>query len=228
MTPADVSVIIPTLNEAAGIGRAIESARTAGAEQIIISDGGSGDETVATASRANASVITSAAGRGNQLRCAAEQASGRVLLFLHADNWLAADSLRQLCVCCEKVGDPQTVWGGFRQQIDSSRSIYRWIEAGNAARIRWRGMPFGDQAMFVAQRLYRQVGGFAALPLMEDVDLARRLRRVRWPLLVDAAVHVDPRRWQARGVVRQTIRNWGIQTAHFLGVSEQRLYKWYR
>jgi rSAM/selenodomain-associated transferase 2 len=228
MTPAEVSVIIPALNEAERIDRAVRSARSAGAGEVIVSDGGSDDDTVAVARDAGASVIASPPGRGRQLRRGARHAGGGLLVFLHADNGLGENSLRAVCRLADHPADRGTLWGGFRQQIESPRVIYRWLELGNAARIRCRGMPFGDQAMFVSRSLYDRVGGFAALPLMEDVDLSRRLRRIRWPRLVDAKVHVDPRRWEDRGVVRQTIRNWGIQTAHCFGVGEQRLSTWYR
>ncbi len=228
MTPAQVSVIIPAFNEADRIGRAIGSARAAGAGEVIVSDGGSEDETAAVAAAAGAGVIASPLGRGRQLQLGAQQAGGAVMVFLHADNWLGQDSLAAVCRLADNLADRGEFWGGFRQRIESPRAIYRWLESGNAARIRCRGMPFGDQAVFVTRRLYDRVGGFAAVPLMEDVDLARRLRRIRWPRLVDADVHVDPRRWEHRGVVRQTIRNWGIQTAHFLGVGEHRLATWYR
>jgi len=221
-------VIIPTLNEAERIDRAIRSAMSAGAGEVIVSDGGSEDDTAAVATEAGASVIGSPAGRGRQLQRGVRQASGALLVFLHADNRLGEDSLRAVCRLADNSANPEELWGGFRQRIESPRAIYRWLELGNAARIRYRGMPFGDQAMFVTRRLYDRVGGFAALPLMEDVDLSRRLRRIRWPTLVDAEVHVDPRRWEHRGVVRQTVRNWGIQTAHFVGVGEHRLSTWYR
>lgn len=229
MTPAEVSVIIPSLNEAANIGRAVGSAKSAGAGEVIVSDGGSDDETVAIAEQYEARVIRSPAGRGRQLREGAAAAAGRLLLFLHADNWLAENALLALCRHCDNRGDDgQCLWGGLRQQIESPRRVYRILEWGNAARIRFRGMPFGDQALFVTRSLYQQVGGFRELPLMEDVDLARRLRRVRWPDVLAADVYVDARRWERRGVVRQTIRNWGIQTAHLLGADEQHLFKWYR
>ncbi|MEO1525084.1 MAG: TIGR04283 family arsenosugar biosynthesis glycosyltransferase [Planctomycetota bacterium] len=226
MTPSDISVIVPAINEATLVKKAIESAIHAGAREVVVCDGGSDDDTVEVASGAGATVCASKPGRGQQLRRGAEEATGRYLLFLHADNTLGPDCLREICRAVES-SDAEFVWGGFRQQIADQRRIYRWLERGNAARIIYRGMPFGDQAMFVSRRAYDQVGGIETVPLMEDVRLSRSLRRLAWPVLLDGPVHVSPRRWQQRGVVGQTARNWWIQLAHRFGVQEDRLSVWY-
>lgn len=226
-TPEQVSVIIPTLNESQRIEFAVRSAVENGAGQVIVVDGGSNDDTMKIASQAGAQIFSSDRGRGNQLSVGAQNATGRIFVFLHADNRLAERSLNQLCRRHSQNSEPTVFWGGFRQRIESEKWIFRWLEWGNDARIRLRGMPFGDQAMFVTRELYTTVGGFEAVPLMEDVVLAQKLRRKRWPVLIDARVHVDPRRWQKRGVAGQTIRNWAIQIAHASGVSEQRLAEYY-
>lgn len=226
MTPDDISVVIPAVNEAQRISRAIRSARDAGAKEVIVCDGGSDDPTAEVARRAGALLCESEPGRGPQLRAGAMQATKTVLLFLHADNALDQGCLQQICVAAE-INTEQQLWGGFRQRIDGEHFLYRCLEHGNAARIRYRGMPFGDQAMFVSKSAYEQVGGFEAIPLMEDVNLSRALRQLSWPILLEGPVHVAARRWQQRGVVRQTARNWWIQVAHHLGVKEQRLSKWY-
>lgn len=228
MTPQDVSVIIPALNEAGHIASAIESARRNDAGQTIVCDGGSSDETVRVAKQLGAHVLVSERGRGVQLATGAGAAGGRVLLFLHADNALNEHCLSCLCETVERCSAATDFWGGFEQQIDGDSFLYRALEWGNAARIRFRGMPFGDQAMFVTRSLYDRVGGFQSLPLMEDVSLSKSLRKECWPMLIHCAVQVDARRWEKRGVVRQTARNWGIQIAHAVGVSENRLSNWYR
>ncbi|MCO8124855.1 glycosyltransferase family 2 protein [Stieleria sp. TO1_6] len=245
MTPVDVSVIIPAIDEAANLPAAIQSALANGAGEVIVCDGGSRDATRQLAQQAGAKVIESERGRGTQLRQGAQFASGAMLLFLHADNRLDDGCLNELCRCVRlrgtaeqgqcagsetTVGSPPSLllWGGFRQRIDATALGFRLLEWGNASRIRYRGMPFGDQAMFVTRQLYDQVGGFQPLPLLEDVVLAQSLRRICWPILVDHTVQVDARRWQKRGIVRQTLRNWGIQLAHWSGVSESRLASWYR
>ncbi len=228
MTPADVSVVIPALNEAAQIATTLESVRNNGAGQVLLCDGGSTDQTARIAAELGATVLHGAPGRGVQLAAGADHATGPVLLFLHADNRLGDSCLEKLCDYANRSDIGDDFWGGFRQQILADSFVYRLLEHGNAARVRFRGMPFGDQGLFVTRTLYDRVGGIRPVSLMEDVLLSRALRRICWPALIDAAIDVDARRWQSRGVVRQTLRNWGIQLAHRFGVTESRLSKWYR
>ncbi|MCC9601953.1 TIGR04283 family arsenosugar biosynthesis glycosyltransferase [Stieleria sp. JC731] len=224
--------MIPALNEEANIAKAIRSAHDNGVRNVIVADGGSTDNTITLAQSHQAVVVHTQPGRGLQLAHAARLSNAPMLLFLHADNWLETDCVEQLCRHangCTNLGHTdQSLWGGFRQRIDEAGISYRLLESGNAMRIRLRGLPFGDQAMFVDRKLYQSVGGFQTNPLMEDVVLSQALRRRSWPVLIDACVHVDARRWKKRGIVRQTLRNWGIQTAHFLGVRERQLHRWYR
>jgi rSAM/selenodomain-associated transferase 2 len=223
MTPADVSVVIPTLNEAESIAAAVDSALIAGSVDVIVCDGGSTDETTRLASRAGAAkVVRSLPGRGIQLNSGAVFAEKSFVLFLHADNRLDASCLNQICQ------HPQAVWGAFRQRIDSPRPIFRVLEWGNAARVSLRRMPFGDQAIFVRRDVFKEQGGFEEIPLMEDFELSRRLRRVARPLLLKGKVSISPRRWQRRGVIRQTIQNWSIQMSYALGTSAERLKQRYR
>jgi rSAM/selenodomain-associated transferase 2 len=220
MTPHDISVVIPAINEAAAVGRAIASALAAGAGEVVVADGGSRDETPVVAEASGALVIHAPPGRARQQNAGARQARGAVLLFLHADNHLAAAALQQVVRALE---NSRRHWGAFRQHIDDPARIFRWIERGNAARVRWRGLPFGDQGIFVRRELFWNVGGFPDEPLMEDLMLAARLRRRAWPLLLPGPLYVDARRWQARGPLRQTLRNWRLQAAFALGFSPGRL-----
>lgn len=223
MNPSDVSVVIPARNEQSVIAAAISSALKAGAVDVIVSDGGSEDDTVAQAKTAGATnIVHSRPGRGTQLKTGVAQAGGQYVLFLHADSQLGPQCLHQICDAHSPV------WGAFQQQIDYPGAKYRLLEFGNAWRIKIRRMPFGDQAMFVRTKDLQQQGGIADIHLMEDVDLSRRLRRIARPVLLEGPVIVNPRRWQQRGVVRQTLRNWSIQSAYALGASPQRLANWYR
>lgn len=222
MTPTDISVVIPTLNEQESIATCVQSALAAGAKEIIVADGGSEDDTKQCAQQAGASqIIQSPPGRGTQLNAGARHANGNTLLFLHADNWLGASCLQQICDCSD------VIWGGFYQRIDSKQQRYRWLERGNAARVKWRGYPFGDQAIFVRRSVFEQQGGFPDSPLMEDVVFSQQMRRIAWPVLLPGPVTISSRRWEQNGVFRQTLRNWKIQIAHKLGVSPERLAKWY-
>ena len=224
-----VSVVIPTLNEEARVGLAIRSAIAAGATEVIVSDGGSSDATLAAATRAGATAtVRSLPGRGVQLNAGSTFATGQFILFLHADSQLGESCLRQIAACSRHSRDPaEVVWGGFRQRIEDPSSRYRLLEWGNALRVQLRRLPFGDQAIFVPRSTFKEMGGFAEVPLMEDVELAARLRKLSRPLLLEGPVTVSPRRWQDRGVVRQTLRNWKIQAAYALGASPERLRDWY-
>ena len=223
MNPADISVIIPTLNEQDTITESVGSALAAGAEEVIISDGGSTDATWDLAQQAGASIrVRSLPGRGIQLNAGAVHAQRDVLLFLHADNRLHRTCLQQICQC----GEP--LWGAFRQRIESNRTVFRLLEWGNSLRARYRAMPFGDQGIFVQRETYQRVGGFPEIPLMEDVELSGKLREFRRPLLLDGPLYVSPRRWDRRGVIRQTLINWSIQMSYRLGASPEQLQQRYR
>lgn len=229
--PRDIGVIIPTWNEAAAIERAIRSVSEAG--EVIVVDGGSGDRTCEIAASLGAKVMTSdRPGRGLQLAAGAAACDRPVLLFLHGDCFLedAEDSkptpLRQICDALNT--DTDRGWGAMRQRIDAPQKIFRVVAWGNALRVQCRAMAFGDQAIFVRRDWYLEAGGFEPVPLMEDVRLSSRLRRRGRPLLVDGPVVISPRRWQRRGVIRQTLLNWSLQVAHRLGVSPTRLRDFYR
>jgi rSAM/selenodomain-associated transferase 2 len=223
---SSVSVIIPAINEAERVGRAVRSAIDNRADEIIVVDGGSDDSTVAAAREAGATVVAAVTGRGSQQHRGAECSGGAILLFLHADAWLDAGVLPQIRRCAAESGKP--IWGALCQRIDAPGIAFRLLERGNAARVRLRGVPFGDQAIFVERTLYEAAGGFADLPLMEDLLLSRRLRRHRWPRLLPGRVHVDPRRWQRQGVLRQTLRNWRLQWQLARGVPVQQIAAAYR
>jgi hypothetical protein len=106
--------------------------------------------------------------------------------------------------------------------------LYRCLDRGNAARVRWRGSAYGDQAIWMRRQLFFDLGGFPDVPLLEDLLLMRRFRRRAWPVLLPGPLHVSARRWQRHGVMRQTLRNWSILAAHACGASPQRLAHWYR
>ena len=223
MNPAEITVVIPALNEEQVIGRSVHSAVSAGATEVIVSDGGSRDHTIERATEAGASaVVRSLPGRGVQMNSAAHLATGQFILFLHADNELPKQGLQQICV------HEKAAWGAFQQQIDSRRKVYRLIEWGNDLRIRWRKVPFGDQGMFVRRSLFEELGGFAEIPLMEDVELSHRLRNIQAPVLLQGPLQISARRWEEKGVLRQTLTNWMIQLAYYSGISaEQLAHKYY-
>lgn len=223
---AKISVIIPTLNEEKLVERAIWSA--VGADEVIVVDGGSNDQSVSLAKQTRATVIESRQGRGVQLRTGAEAATGDILLLLHADSWLHELAIPQLRAKYQATAATGAFHGCFRQRIEDSRFRYRLLERGNAIRATWFRTPYGDQAQFVDRKTYDAVGGIDDVPLMEDVLFSRKLRRISRPALLDGPVNLSARRWNRRGVIRQTIKNWSILSAFCLGVSPVKLARWYR
>ncbi|HBJ36868.1 MAG TPA: glycosyl transferase family 2 [Planctomycetaceae bacterium] len=223
--------MIPTWNEEAAIERAIRSVSEAG--EIVVVDGHSVDRTCEIASSLGAIVLTTEQpGRGLQLAAGAARCDRPVLLFLHGDCFLEhvdgskQSPLQQICDALNSHSDRG--WGAMRQRIDAPQRIFRMIAWGNALRVKYRAMAFGDQAIFVRRDWYLDSGGFEPVPLMEDVRLSSRLRRRSRPLLIDGPVVISPRRWQKRGVLRQTLLNWTLQIAHRMGVSPTRLRDFYR
>lgn len=221
-----LSIVIPTLNEAAGVEQNIQQALVLRPHEVIVADGQSDDGTGDLARSAGAVVVTCERGRGRQLNAGARAATGDVLLFLHADCWLEPQASRQIEAALRNEG---VIGGAFRQRIDHDRRVFRWLEWGNATRVRWRRMPYGDQGIFVRRSALESVGGFAEVRLMEDVLLMREFRRRGWRIeLLPGPIHVDPRRWLKHGVVRQTLRNWTLLTGLRLGISPDRLAQFYQ
>lgn len=211
-----LSIVIPTLNEAANIRRAIDSAWQAGAAEVIVADGGSSDDTPNIAAGMRCQLLTTPPGRAIQQNAGAQAATGDVLLFLHSDNHLAGDIVTQVDRC---LADPRRLHGALWQRIDAPGLAYRLLERGNAARVQCLGLPYGDQAIFVRREEFLALGGFPREPLLEDLLLMRRLRRRAWPALAPGPVVVSPRRWQKHGVVGQTVRNWWLLARHACGAS---------
>ncbi|MGI9429532.1 MAG: TIGR04283 family arsenosugar biosynthesis glycosyltransferase, partial [Bythopirellula sp.] len=207
------------------IERAVKSVNAAGIDEVIVADGGSDDRTPQLATQSGASVVHGERGRAVQLNLGAQHATGDILLFLHADNWLDETAGEQMCAC---LGDGSILAGAFEQHIEADGVLYRLLERGNSLRARWRGLAYGDQAIFIRRDIFDQLGGFPQVKLMEDLLLMRALRKIGSKLqLLPGPVHVHPRRWQQRGVVRQTLCNWSLLCSERLGVAPDRLAKFY-
>lgn len=219
-----LSIIIPTLNEAAHVEETIRSARQRRDCEIIVVDGGSQDGTVGLCSEADI-VLTTAQGRAAQQNAGAEAATGDVLLFLHADCRIEPGCLDAALAVCEQ---PNCVGGCFHQIIDAPGFRFRALEWGNALRVKCFRMAYGDQAIFIKAEIFHRLGGFPPLALMEDFFLMKQLRRQGKFVLLDEQIHVSARRWQQRGVLRQTLTNWTLATLAQLGVSPDRLVAYYR
>ncbi|MCY2965078.1 MAG: TIGR04283 family arsenosugar biosynthesis glycosyltransferase [Planctomycetota bacterium] len=218
-----ISIIIPTLNESAGIADAVQRAQALGGLEVIVVDGGSTDGTVDLARDATR-VLTTDPGRARQQNAGAAVATGDVLLFLHADCWLEPGSLNEIAAA---LADPAYVGGCFGQQIEAIGRKYRWLEWGNALRVRRWTLAYGDQAIFVRKSVFEELGGFPDLKLMEDLFFMRTLRRRGRFALLPPLLHVSARRWRQHGVIRQTARNWLLTLAAHWGVSPNTLARFY-
>ena len=216
-----LSAVIPTLNAAPMLADTLVRIRAA--DEIVVVDGGSSDETVAIAEGHGARVIRSPKGRGLQLRSGGEAARGDWLLFLHADT-LPGHGWRRAADAHAASAPDKAACFRFRL-LDRSWQA-RLVERGVAARVRLLGLPYGDQGLLTPRALYEAVGGYRPLPLMEDVDLVRRIGRNRLRLL-DEDAWTSAERWQRDGWLRRSARNFGILALYRAGVSPERLARLY-
>ena len=221
------SVVMPVLNEAACIEAALQALAplTARGVQIVVADGGSVDATMALARAAGAQVVHAPRGRALQMNAGAHQASGELLLFLHADTLLPpnADQLIRQAL----AAGPQ-VWGRFDVRIEGRPGMLRVIGALMNLRSRWTGIATGDQALFMTRAAFESAGGFADQPLMEDIEMCSRLLKLSRPACLRAQVVTSGRRWERRGVWRTVLLMWWLRLAYWRGAAPERLAQLYR
>ena len=216
-----LSVVMPVLNEAATIEKVLEALaplRARGAEVIVV-DGGSQDGTTARVRAGADKVIVAPRGRASQMNAGAEAAAGHVLLFLHADTRLppAADDLVRAALASDRV------WGRFDIRIEGGHPLLSVVAALMNQRSRLTGIATGDQAIFVTREAFAAAGGYPDIPLMEDIVLSRRLKRLSRPACQKARVTTSGRRWEAHGVVRTILTMWRLRLAFFLGADPRAL-----
>jgi rSAM/selenodomain-associated transferase 2/rSAM/selenodomain-associated transferase 1 len=204
---ADVSVIIPALDEEATVAAAVGSALEAGADEVIVVDGGSADDTADLAREAGATLATSGRGRARQMNAGAALSGGRCLLFLHADTLLPPDAAAEVRRALE---DPSAVAGAFMFDTIEEGAAARLIAGIGQLRIRLSRHPYGDHAIFVDARTFRLLGGFPEIPVMEDWELVRRLRRLGHIEILSARAPTSARSFLEQGVVRTTAVNGAI------------------
>jgi rSAM/selenodomain-associated transferase 2 len=219
-----ISVIMPTLNAAGSLALAIGSVKEH-AREIIVADGGSSDETRAIAATNAARTLTAAQGRGSQMAAGAAVASQEWLLFLHADTRLGdgwQDKVRQF-IATERSGSTAAC---FQFGLDDRARAARRMEFLVHWRTRLLGLPYGDQGLLIHNSLYMNLGGFRPIPLMEDVDLVRRIGRRRIEILNCAAI-TSAVRYQRDGYLMRPLRNLVLLGLFFLGARPQWLAKVY-
>ncbi len=216
-----LSVVIPTLNAGAHLRRCLEAIKGGG--ELVVVDGGSGDDTCDIARQFGATLVTARRGRGSQLGVGAEQARGDWLLFLHADTQLGPgwrEAVRR-----HMADHPQRA-ACFAFRLDDPSWQARVLERGVALRFLILALPYGDQGLLISRRLYREIGGFRSLPLMEDVDLVRRIGRGRLRTLHVPAI-TSAERWRQDGWWRRSARNLSCLALYGLGVSLARIARLY-
>ena len=221
-----LSIVMPVLNEAAGIGASLQALapqRARGAEVIVV-DGGSQDATAAQAKPLADAVLLAPRGRARQMNAGAAQAVGEVLLFLHADTLLPPDADARVH---EALGTGHD-WGRFDVRIAGRHPMLRVVAAMMNARSRWTGIATGDQALFVRKSVFERVGGFPDQALMEDVELSRRLRMLSPPACLRQRVVTSGRRWEAQGVWRTIVLMWWLRWRYWRGAPPELLAQAYR
>ncbi len=207
-----ISVVVPTLNAEASLAAALTSLVPGAVDgivrQVIVVDGGSSDRTLRIAEDSGADIVRAERGRGRQLQAGAEAARFPWLLFLHADTVLDAGWEREVATFIERVdiGQRPEAAAAFRFALDDMGFLPRMIEAGVALRCTLLRLPYGDQGLLIPRRLYDRIGGFKPLPLMEDVDIVRRLGRSRTLILRSQAV-TSAIRYKRDGYIARAMRN---------------------
>ena len=219
-----LSIVMPVLNEAAAIADALARLRPLRARglEVIVVDGGSGDGTVRLAQPLADRVLQAGRGRARQMNAGAEQASGHVLLFLHADTCLPEDADRLIDECLAA-----SAWGRFDIAIEGRHPMLKVIAAAMNLRSRATGICTGDQGIFVQRDLFRRIGGYPLIELMEDVALTTLLRRHARPACLAQRVITSGRRWERGGVWRTMALMWWLRLRYFCGTSPAHLRKLY-
>jgi len=229
MSEPSISVIIPALFEQETINRTIASLygqSFTGHLEIIVVDGDPHASTLSSIEDTRVKKILSEKGRANQMNKGASIAEGSILLFLHADTEIPGSGLQQIC---SAMSSGRYIAGSFDLGIRAEGLRFRVIERMASLRSRLTRAPYGDQALFFERAYFLSIGGFAVLPLMEDVELMRRLRKSGGKICIIASrVSTSPRRWETEGVVYCTLRNWLLVLLYRCGVSPERLARFYR
>ncbi len=219
-----ISIIIPVLNEEktlAGLLQQLQPCRAQGHEVIVV-DGGSEDNTVAVAATMADKVLSSTPGRARQMNRGAAQARHDILWFMHADTVLPAHADKLV-----QQGLAVASWGRFDICLSGSHSLFRLIEFMINMRSAVTGIATGDQGIFVKRSVFDSVGGYADIPLMEDIVLSRNLRRVSRPVRITAKLVTSSRRWEKKGILKTVLLMWWLRLLFWLGVRPEKLVKMY-
>jgi len=221
-----LAIVIPALNEAANLSWLLpDLARGCPGAEIVVVDGGSRDDTAAVVARQpGPRLLASARGRALQMNHGARATGGDTLLFLHADTRLPDGAARAIE---QALAEPGVVGGRFDVRFDNERPLFRVIAWFMNTRSRASGICTGDQAIFVRRADFEAVGGYPDIPLMEDIELSRRLKRRGRLRALRLRVTTSARKWEREGPLRTIGLMWALRLLHFCGVAPARLHRWY-
>jgi rSAM/selenodomain-associated transferase 2 len=224
--PPALSIVIPVWRELRNLDPLLAALSTDFAhDEIIVVDGGSNDGSLDVVRRfPHVTLLDSARGRARQMNAGARAGTGAVLLFLHADTRLPQGARAAILGA---LGDPGVVAGRFDVQFDNPRQVFRMIAALMNLRSRLSGISTGDQAIFVRRAVFETLGGYAEMPLMEDVELTHRLKRAGRLAALRPRVTTAARKWEQEGIARTILLMWALRFLYACGVSPARLHRWY-
>lgn len=219
-----ISIIIPVLNEAGCVSEKLQKLQwLRGTHELIMVDGGSHDQTPELAKPLVDTIVFAKRGRALQMNAGAAHASGDTLLFLHLDTELSHTAPREILIALQDG----RLWGRFDVSISGKHWVLPIVSTMMNIRSRLTGIATGDQAMFVSTRLFHEVGGFPAQPLMEDIQLSAHLKKRTPPYCSRSTVVTSGRRWDNQGAFQTIVLMWTLRGLYWLGISPNRLAKWY-
>lgn len=224
MSGFNVSLIVPVLNEAdqiESLARRLRLLKGDYAKEIIVVDGGSTDGT-AEALSTEFTVIQSEKGRAKQMNAGARFASGTWLFFLHADTILGGQHIAQAM-----MEATMAKWGRFNIRLSGEHKAFRLIEFMVNLRSRYTGVATGDQCLFVRRDLFESLNGFADIPLMEDVELTKRLKKISKPVCINKCVVTSSRKWESEGIIKTVLLMWRLRFSYWLGTPPDELVRQY-
>ncbi|RJQ56648.1 MAG: glycosyltransferase [Nitrospiraceae bacterium] len=217
---------MPVLNEAKVLRSTLELLRLSNNEELIVVDGGSADETLSIAHEFTGKVFQTKTGRASVMNFGAQKAEGDILLFLHADCVLPDNAFPLIR---EALGDKKVVAGGFDLGISDPGLRFRIIESGANLRAHVTSLLYGDQGMFLRKEIFDSIEGFADIPLMEDIEISLRLKKLGKIVFVRPPIKASPRRWLKEGVIYTTFRDWANAFSYtFLKIAPGKLIRYYK
>jgi rSAM/selenodomain-associated transferase 2 len=223
------SIIIPVINEGSTINTTIDHLEGLRGDiplEYIVVDGSNGGETLKKIKLTGVSKLISRRGRSLQMNMGASVARGEILLFLHADTRLPEGGLDHVA---SVMRNTPYVGGAFDLQIASKKPLLRLIEKTASIRSRITRIPYGDQAIFIRRSFFQNLGGFKEIPIMEDVNIMRRIKKMKRPIyIIRKRVRTSPRRWEQEGIIYTTLRNWSLMSLYCMGMKPEKLARFYK